>query len=348
MVAVLASEEQLKAAIKPYTQVVSIAAINAPKSVVISGEREAVMTVSNTLAQAGLKTKALVVSHAFHSPLMEPMQAEFEQLASEVSYAAPRIPLISNLTGEQAGDEIARTEYWLRHVRQPVRFLQGMKSLRQEGYDLFMEIGPQPTLLGLGRRCIPDKGRLWLPSLQPGQEDWSQLLYSLGELYVRGIDVDWASFDRGYARRKVVLPTYPFQRQRYWIASSKQPRRFLKATKRLDFLNQLETSPPEVQQQLLVTYLQEEVSQILEFDSSHKPEIHQSWTELGLDSLIGAELVNQIRSHLEISIPIGKFFETNNILNLVEMLLVELNWTKVKLSKTPLQNSDDAVEEIII
>lgn len=220
MVAVMASEEKVNQLIAPYTEKVALAAINGPQSVVISGEVEAIWTLINSLESQGIKTKQLQVSHAFHSPLMEPILAEFETVANQITYNQPRIPLISSVTGSGADNSIATASYWVNHVRQPVKFAQSMETLYQEGYEVFLEIGPKPILLGMGRQCLPEGVGVWLPSLRSGQEDWQLLLHSLGELYVQEVKVDWLGFDRDYPRSKVVLPTYPFQRQRYWIETS--------------------------------------------------------------------------------------------------------------------------------
>ncbi|NEO92990.1 MAG: SDR family NAD(P)-dependent oxidoreductase, partial [Moorea sp. SIO3G5] len=142
-----------------------------------------------------------------------------EAVASQITYNQPRIPLISNVTGAIAPESIATASYWVNHVRQPVKFAQSMETLQQQGYDVFLEIGSKPILLGMGRQCLPEDVGVWLPSLRPGQGDWQQMLHSLAQLYVRGVKVDWLGFDRNYVRSKVVLPTYPFQRQRYWIDS---------------------------------------------------------------------------------------------------------------------------------
>ncbi|MFW5665084.1 MAG: thioester reductase domain-containing protein, partial [Coleofasciculus sp.] len=223
MVAVFASESKVQAAIQPYAQEVSIAAINAPQSTVISGKREAVEQAIATLKAEGIKAKRLTVSHAFHSPLMEPMLEAFERVAKEVSYSSPQINFISNVTGELATTEITNPEYWCRHVRLPVRFAQGIETLYQQNYDVFVEIGPKPTLLGMSRYClsgVETRNFASLPSLSPGQEDWQQILQSLAALYVRGVEVDWYAFDQNYSRRRLQLPTYPFQRQRYWVELS--------------------------------------------------------------------------------------------------------------------------------
>src|SRR5262249_17737030 len=115
--------------------------------------------------------------------------------------------------------------YWVRHIREPVRFTAGMAALESEGCDVFLEIGPKPTLLGMGRQCLPDGEAAWLPSLRPRRGDWQQMLESLCELYVRSADTDWVVSARGYQRRKVALPTYPFERQPYPLPKSNQRQR---------------------------------------------------------------------------------------------------------------------------
>ncbi|MDB9517354.1 SDR family NAD(P)-dependent oxidoreductase [Roseofilum reptotaenium CS-1145] len=217
MVSLLASESQVREAIGEDVSKVTIAAINGPESVVISGESGAIATLCSKLASQGIKTKPLQVSHAFHSPLMEPMLAEFEAVAQEVTYSQPRIPIISNVTGQKVGSDMATAQYWVNHVRQPVKFAQSMNTLKEQGYELFLEIGPKPILLGMGRQCLPEDVGVWLPSLRPGVDEWQQLLSSLGQLYVRGTQVDWSGFNPDYRYQKVILPTYPFQRERYWV-----------------------------------------------------------------------------------------------------------------------------------
>ncbi|NEO49040.1 MAG: type I polyketide synthase, partial [Moorea sp. SIO4A3] len=217
MVSVMASESQVTEAIKEYSFQVTIAAVNGPESIVISGESGAIASICSFFESKGIKIKQLQVSHAFHSPLMEPMLAEFETVAKEITYNQPQIPLISNVTGTQVGAEITTAEYWVGHVRQPVRFAQSMKTLEEQGYETFLEIGPKPVLLGMGRQCVTEDVGEWLPSLRPGVDEWAQMLSSLGKLYVQGAKIDWSGFDSDYNRQKVALPTYPFQRERYWI-----------------------------------------------------------------------------------------------------------------------------------
>ncbi|RQH19833.1 acyltransferase domain-containing protein, partial [Okeania hirsuta] len=220
MVSVMASESQVTEAIKEYSSQVTIAAVNGPESIVISGESAAIESICSLFESEGIKTKQLQVSHAFHSPLMEPMLTEFAAVANEITYNQPKIALISNVTGTEVSTEITTAQYWVGHVRQPVRFAQSMKTLEEQGYETFLEIGPKPILLGMGRQCVTEDVGEWLPSLRPGVDEWQQMLSSLGQLYVKGIKIDWSGFDSDYSRQKVVLPTYPFQRERYWIETN--------------------------------------------------------------------------------------------------------------------------------
>lgn len=243
MAAVMASEETMRAAIAPYAEKLSIAAINGPQSVVISGEAAALQAVCDILQAQEIKTKKLQVSHAFHSPLMKPMLAEFSAIAQDITYHSPQLPCISNATGQLIEQDMADPQYWVNHVRQPVNFVAGMTALAQQSCDVCLEIGPKPILLGMGRKCWiegdsasssdndPNNGLnhdaltdvLWLPSLAADQSNWQTILYGVAQLYVRGCAVDWQRIHQGFSARKVTLPTYPFQRQRYWIDNTLRP-----------------------------------------------------------------------------------------------------------------------------
>lgn len=215
MAAVMANEATVNTAIKDYKQEIAIAAVNAPENIVISGEKNAIAEVSAALQAKGIKVTALTVSHAFHSPLMEPMLAAFAEVAAAVTYHAPQISLVSNVTGDFADQQLTTPEYWCRHVRQAVRFADSVQTLHQQGYQIFLELGAKPILCGMGRTCLPQTCH-WLPSLRAGQSDWQQLLQSLAQLYICGVTIDWVAFDHSYSRQFVHLPTYPFQRQRFW------------------------------------------------------------------------------------------------------------------------------------
>ncbi len=221
MAAVFAGEEQVSAAIAPYAGEVAIAALNGPQTTVISGVAAAVDSVVADLARAKVRSRRLAVAQGAHSPLIDSVLDEFEAVAATVAYAEPQITLVSSLFGRplQPG-EVTNATYWRRHLRQPVRFADAMQALYAGGNDVFVEIGPNPMLLAMGQRCLPEAEAVWAASLRQGREDWQQLLDSAGALFTYGIDLDWTAIDRSYARRRLALPTYPFERQRYWFAST--------------------------------------------------------------------------------------------------------------------------------
>jgi myxalamid-type polyketide synthase MxaB len=253
MIAVTATEAAVRQAIATYKATtervdVAVAAVNGPTQVVLSGQREAVYAVAalltgqtgaeSTFAQGAASIKALQVSHAFHSPLMAPMLNDFRQVAASITYRPPTLPLIANITGTLAGADIATADYWVRHVSEAVRFADGLATLRGQGVTTFLEIGPKPTLLGLAQMEYEGRGPAhekadkmdashaarrsprWLPSLRQNHSDWQQMLISLGTLYTQGAKIDWVALDQDWPRHKIELPTYPFQRQRYWPTAS--------------------------------------------------------------------------------------------------------------------------------
>jgi acyl transferase domain-containing protein len=219
MFAVRAGQERVDPLLESFRAAVSIAAVNGPNDAVISGETRAVESIAAALRDQDVHVQRLNVSHAFHSPLMEPMLEEFAAIARAIPFQEPRLTLISNVTGREAGEEIAQADYWVQHVRQTVRFADSIQATAANGCGTFLEAGPQPVLCGMGRLCLPPGNDLWLPSLHSKRGDWAQLLDSVAELWVRGGEIDWDGFDREYSRRKIALPTYPFERQRYWFPS---------------------------------------------------------------------------------------------------------------------------------
>jgi acyl transferase domain-containing protein/NADPH:quinone reductase-like Zn-dependent oxidoreductase/SAM-dependent methyltransferase/nucleoside-diphosphate-sugar epimerase/acyl carrier protein len=217
MATVFASVDRVEAAVAPYAADLAVAAVNGPANTVISGRAASVVAVTDAFVAAGVRVQPLVVSHAFHSPLMQPMLDEFADVAGRVTYRPPQRRVISNVTGLPVGRELSEPGYWVRHVREPVLFAAGLDALLRAGCDTFVEIGPHPVLLGMGQACVADGHATWAPSLRRNRPDWQQLLESLAALYVAGTDIDWVGFDAPYGRRRVALPTYPFQRERHWV-----------------------------------------------------------------------------------------------------------------------------------
>jgi acyl transferase domain-containing protein/NADP-dependent 3-hydroxy acid dehydrogenase YdfG len=201
---------------------VGIAAVNGPESVVVSGAAAAVEAVVARLAERGIRSQELRVSHAFHSGLMAPMQGAFAAAVAQERWGPPALTWVSTVTGQVQG--AADGGYWVRQVREPVQFATAMATVGALGVEACVEVGPGTTLLGLGRGCVEDAAaRLWVPSMRAGRGDWEFLLEGLGQLWAAGVEVDWAAFDRGQPRRRVALPTYPWQGERYWLPSASAP-----------------------------------------------------------------------------------------------------------------------------
>ncbi|MFE2376995.1 SDR family NAD(P)-dependent oxidoreductase [Streptomyces sp. NPDC059398] len=219
MVAVEASEERVREVIVACPGV-GVAAVNGPRAVVLSGVEGEVLAAAEVLAEAGARTRRLRVSHAFHSPLMEPMLEEFAATVAEVAYQKPRLAMVSALTGRPVADEVMDPSYWVRHVREAVRFADAVDAMRETGVRTFVEIGPDGVLSGMGPQTrtegeAPDE--VWLPVLRRGRDEARALLTALAKAFVRGVPVDWEKLYTGTGAHRIGLPTYAFQRQRYWL-----------------------------------------------------------------------------------------------------------------------------------
>ncbi|WP_228011183.1 type I polyketide synthase [Nonomuraea phyllanthi] len=217
MVSLAATEDEVRPLL---TGGADIAAVNGPNSVVVSGDEDAVAAIAAHFDAAGRKTRRLRVSHAFHSPRMEPMLAEFAEVAGGLSYAPARIPLVSNLTGRLAGDELGTPDYWVRHARQAVRFHDGVRALAALGAGTLVEIGPDGVLSGMAQHCLPGDGDApaCVPLLRRGRPEPDSALMGLARAYARGCDVSWDAVFEGQDARRVKLPTYAFQRTRHWVS----------------------------------------------------------------------------------------------------------------------------------
>jgi len=215
MAVVMASPERVAAATEQTNGRVVVAVINGPENTVISGEAEAVESLAAQFSSDGVQVKMLNVSHAFHSPLMDEMLDEFERFASHIDFQPPRVPLAANLTGRWL-NEAPTARYWRDHLRNTVQFAAGMAQIAEAEPAMLIEIGPTPSLLGMGRRCVPNLQAAWLPSLRQGHDDWQVIAASVGEFYTKGGHVDWRGWDRAWPRKRLALPNYPFERGRHW------------------------------------------------------------------------------------------------------------------------------------
>ena len=213
MVAVQAAEAEVAGRL---VDGVSIAAVNGPEAVVIAGVEAEVLRIAEELAAEGRKTQRLSVSHAFHSALMEPMLEDFRLVVEGLSFKAPQVPIVSNVTGELAAEELVCSPgYWVRHVRETVRFADGVRTLEAEGASVFLELGPDGVLTAMAQHSLEGAATA-VPALRKDRPEEAALLTALARLHVTGVAVDWAAWFAGTGARRVDLPTYPFQHERYW------------------------------------------------------------------------------------------------------------------------------------
>ncbi|WP_455754014.1 SDR family NAD(P)-dependent oxidoreductase [Streptomyces griseofuscus] len=216
MVAVQATEDEV---LPHLTDGVGIAAVNGPRSVVVSGAEDAVLGIAEEFGRQGRKTSRLKVSHAFHSPLMDPMLEEFARTIGGLTFNEPRIPVVSNLTGRLA--EPYTPGYWVRHAREAVRFADGVKTLDGLGVTTFVEIGPGGVLSALAQGCLDDADIVTVPALRTDRPEPRALMLALGQLHAHGVSPDWGALFPG--ARRIDLPTYAFQRERYWLEGTAAP-----------------------------------------------------------------------------------------------------------------------------
>jgi 8-amino-7-oxononanoate synthase len=223
MLAIFSSQQKITEAIAAFNQEVNIAAINHQQNTVIAGSVKALTSVAEQLTDLDINSTMLEVSHAFHSPLMKPMLEDFRQVAESIIYYSPQIPLVSNVTGKLAGGAITSPNYWVQHIIQPVNFAAGFQYLLAQKIDIFLEIGAKPILAALGATIASsaDYAPILLPSLSNKLPDQQVILNSLAQLYHQGIKINWRKLNQDINSRGVKLPTYPFQRQRYWWEQAK-------------------------------------------------------------------------------------------------------------------------------
>ena len=216
MVAVAAGEKDVADSLAGFAGRLSIAAVNGPHAVVVSGDADALQEWLPRWQDH--KTTRLRVSHAFHSPRMEPMLEEFGRVARLLRFAEPRIPVVSNLTGHVVSSELTDPGYWVDHARRAVRFMDGIRTVRGQGVTRFFELGPDGVLTGLARQCVDDDdGGVFAAALRASQSEPEAFAAFLARAHVSGAPVNLAAFYSGNGARRIDLPTYAFQRQRYWL-----------------------------------------------------------------------------------------------------------------------------------
>jgi acyl transferase domain-containing protein len=358
MAVVFASEDEVLAEVAAHPGRIAIAAVNGPANTTISGDRGLVEAVCAAFAARGVKAKQLHIASAGHSPLMDPVLEPLRRAAEKITFNAPRIPLVSNVTGELwPWDQAPGPDYWCRHVRGTVRFADGVQTLRAMGYRAFVEIGPAPTLLGVISDALPPgHDDLLLPSLRPKQDDWEVLLPTVAELYAAGAPVDWAGFDRDYSRVKVPLPTYPFDPVRCWQsprpwdgtaavvadegttaeAGEGSPARPARAGRRSSRTRRRASRIPTAPELLelaeserLDTLSAQLVLGVKDVLGSTSTDVglDEPLTSFGLDSLMAVELRNDIQSRLDVTLQITDFLGGATIRSVAGRIVKELSAT---------------------
>ena len=353
MLVVMASLKQAKALIKDQKLKLSIAAINGPTQIVVSGDNKQIENLEAQLKSKKIRSIRLNVSHAFHSNLMQPMVDEFKQVISGIEFKAPQIKMLSNVTGDFIKDADITGDYWVDHILSGVNFAGCVKSIEKSGCTIYHEIGPDGTLIAVASQSIKDTKAQLIASLAPNKSGWESLLTALGHLYTQGVDIDWAGYDKPYNRQKVLLPTYPFQRRRYWIEQSdvkknlglvtrsKGNKVLLSGLKALDsdvvyeasVSNLLQGSVNELvfddkkHQQFLTEGIETRRSQIegllaeallLEPKDLSDLDCDKPLLDHGIDSIVGIEFVNALNKHFQIKIAVAKLYDYSTVNQLTD------------------------------
>jgi acyl transferase domain-containing protein len=303
MAAVAAGPEELRALLAQHPAI-SLAAANAERSTVVSGPAAALEALCRDLERHGMDARPLAVDAAFHSAMMDPILAELEDLAAQAGFAAPRMPVASNVTGAcHAADAPPSPSYWARHARDPVRFKDGLATLWARGHRLFVEIGPRPMLSLLTSGDLGDAG--CFAASMAERREWQTLLDCACVLWAEGADLDWEAFDADYPRRRVAQPAGPLLRKPYWFAetpsvrpqTAAQPEHAVPPVSRTDEV-QMNDGRTAAQirgelRELLATALGEPAESIQD---------HCSFAEMGADSIILADAARMLAARYGVKI----------------------------------------------
>ncbi|MFY4722790.1 type I polyketide synthase [Streptomyces sp. LaBMicrA B280] len=370
MIAVQATEDEVHDRIGAHTDRVSVAALNGPDSVVVSGDDDLATEIADAFAALGRKTSRLRVSHAFHSPHMEPMLAEFREVAEGLTFHAPRIPIVSNVTGrlaeERAAYEGCDAAYWVRHVREAVRFADGVARLDEQGVRTYLELGPGGVLTSMARAGADDEA-LFVPALRGRRPETSALLTAVAALHVHGLEPDWDALfgDGGRTHRKVALPTYAFERQRYWLDGATTPLIAGTTTDRApadpqtDAVAETDTAPvgalgrrlaglPEsAREEAALDLVRAHVAAVLGHAEARQVESEWTFKDLGFDSLSSVELCNQLGAATGLRLPSGLLFDHPTPAALARHLAARSLGAADTADRTPV-TADDPDEPIAI
>ncbi|OXI15941.1 hybrid non-ribosomal peptide synthetase/type I polyketide synthase [Burkholderia sp. AU15512] len=299
MAAIFTDLATVERAIEAWPHEVAVAAVNGPASIVISGKRERIAMLVDAFAAQDIRSVPLNTSHAFHSPLLEPMLDRFQAAAKAVPVARPAIPFYSNLTGAVMDD--APTDlYWRRHCREPVQFARSVERLAEAGFNVLVEIGPKPVLVNLARACCaPDAGIQFL-ALQRPQVEQQALIETLSSLYARGVEVDWAPTETP-APARIALPSYPFQRSRTWFQKADTSMTQTSASP-------LAAAPTHHRSGEVLEWLRGKIGELIQADPD-TINIELPFLEMGADSIVLIEAIRHIEAEYGVKLAMRRFFE---------------------------------------
>ncbi|MFI9804322.1 beta-ketoacyl synthase N-terminal-like domain-containing protein [Streptomyces sp. NPDC052301] len=321
----------------------ALAAINGPRSVVVSGDAQAVEAVAEVFRAQGRRVTRLRVSHAFHSRHMDPILDELRAVASRLTYQAPVIPLVSGVTGRLAGPaELAEPEYWARHARDAVHFADAVRALPCQGIACFLELGPDAMLTTMARDCVADRELALCGGLRRGRSEVRALLDAVARAHAHGATVDWARYFAGLPTRRVDLPVYPFEHRRYWLRSVPLPADSAGTTASA---RETAVRPPaqdavdpaghrlraelaglseEQREQTLVDLVRTEIAEVAGFEGPEDVEAYRSAKDLGLDSVSAVELRNRLVARTGLTLPTSLAFDHPTAVAMARHLLTEL------------------------
>jgi len=335
MAAIFASESEVMKSISGFEDKVSIAAVNGPGLIVISGDEHVIDGIVENYQQAGIRTKKLQVSHAFHSPLLKPIMAEFRQFIKRINFQSPKLKVISNLTGQIADETMADPEYWCNHILAPVAFYKGIQTLEKEKTSINIEIGPTPSLLAMIKDYTTAADTLWLSALHPKKNDWQCVNQALARIYISGYPINWTAFYKPYQYAKVTLPNYPFQKQSYWLAK-KQTNQTFQMVSNTPLMNRPElngTSKNSLHKSDVLPELKKILAEILHEDPTKLDE-QMDFVKMGADSIVLVEALKKIETTYHVKLKISQLFgELSNLANLAEYIEANMDVAEPILAK---------------
>lgn len=316
---------------------VSIAAVNGPASVVISGAHDAVSAIADRLRGQGRRVHRLAVSHAFHSALMEPMIAEFTAVAAELSVGLPTIPVISNVTGQLVADDFASADYWARYIRAVVRFGDSVRSAHCAGASRFIEVGPGGGLTSLIEASLADAQIVSVPTLRKDRPEPVSVMTAAAQGFVSGMGLDWASAFSGYRPKRVELPTYAFQHQKFWLApapsvsdptaagqigASDGGAELLASS---GFAARLAGRSADEQLAAAIEVVCEHAAAVLGRDGAAGLDAGQAFADSGFNSLSAVELRNRLTAVTAVTLPATAIFDHPTPTELAQYLITQID-----------------------